>query len=170
MIVLEVLGQIVFWLTMLVGIIVIPFGLPGTFIIVLNTMAYGWITGFVEVGWQVVGLLFVIAVLAEVLEFVVGAASAARYGASRPGMAGALVGGFLGAILGTPVFPVLGTLLGAFAGAFVGSAAVEFFVSKDMEKSLRVGFGAFLGVLGGRLTKIAAGAAMVVMVAFRIIG
>ncbi|MFQ5823334.1 MAG: DUF456 domain-containing protein [bacterium] len=169
MFILEILGQIIFWIVMISGIVIIPFGIPGTFIIVGNTLIYGWLTNFAEVTWKFIGILFLISVLAEVVEFFMGAAAAAKYGASKPGMFGAIVGGFFGAIWLTPMFPLIGTILGAFIGAFSGATLFEYFGSKDMQKSLRAGFGAFLGSVGGKLTKIAAAVAMVVMVGFKIL-
>lgn len=153
---------------MLVGIIIIPFGVPGTFIIVANALVYGWFTNFAEVTWKFIGILLLISVLVEVVEFFMGAAAAAKYGASKLGMFGAIIGGLFGAIWLTPLSPIVGTIFGAFLGAFAGAALFEYFGSKDRQKALRAGFGAFLGSVGGKLTKIAAAVAMAVMVGFKI--
>jgi uncharacterized protein YqgC (DUF456 family) len=168
MIFLEILGQIFFWIVMIAGIVIIPFGIPGTFVIVGSALIYGWLTDFAEVTWKFIGILLLIAVFAEVVEFLLGAITAGKYGASKLGITGAIVGGFLGAIWGTPLMPILGTLLGAFAGAFAGAALFEYIGSKDVQKSLRAGFGAFLGSVGGKLFKVAAAVAMVVMVGFAV--
>ncbi len=168
MIILEILGHILFWIVMLGGILLIPFGLPGTFVIVANALILGWLTDFAEVTWKFLGLLLLIAVVMEVIEFFIGAATAGKYGASKLGMFGAIVGGFIGAIWGPGIVPLLGTLLGAFAGAFAGATLFEYINTKDLDKSLRVGFGAFLGTVGGKLTKIAVAVAMVVMVGFQV--
>lgn len=168
MFILEIFGQIAFWFFMFVGIVIIPFGIPGTFLIFGNALIYAWLTDFAEITWAFLGVLLLIAILVELIEFFLGAAAAGKYGASKTGMFGAIVGGILGAIWGTGVVPLIGTLLGAFAGAFAGAALFEYAVTKDPEKSIRVGFGAFLGSLGGKLTKIAAAVAMVVMVGVRI--
>jgi len=153
---------------MLAGIIIIPFGVPGTFLIAANALVYGWLNDFTGVTWKLVGILFLIAILLEVFEFVIGAAAAGKYGASKLGMVGAILGGFVGAIWGTGIMPLIGTLLGAFLGAFLGAALFEYISSKDPDKAIRVGFGAFLGTVGGKLAKIAAAIAMVVMVGFRV--
>lgn len=168
MVFVEIVGQIFFWLIMVASIIVIPFGIPGTFVILGNTLVYAWITDFVGVTWKFLGVLLVIAILAEAIEFVFGAAAAGKYGGSKLGMTGAIVGGFFGAVWGTPIIPPIGIIFGAFVGAFVGAALFDYVQSKDLQKSLRVGYGAFLGTLGGKLTKIVAAIAMAVMVGFRI--
>ena len=164
MIALEIAGQIIFWLVMVASVLIIPLGIPGTFIIVANALLYAWLTGFAELTWGLLGWLLLIALAVEGLEFALGVAAAGKFGGSRLAMAGAVLGGFFGAIWATPMVPVVGTLLGAFAGAFVGASAFEYFKSRDLDKSLRVGFGAFLGAVGGKLTKVAAAIAMVVMV------
>lgn len=168
MIGVEIAGHILFWLVMLVGIIIIPVGLPGTFVILLNALAFAFLTHFAEITWGALAWLLVIALVAEAIEFFVGAATTGKFGGSRPAMFGAILGGFFGAIWATPIFPILGTILGAFAGAFAGAALFEYFVTRDINKALRVGYGAFLGTLGGKLSKIAAAIAMVVLVGFRI--
>lgn len=165
---LEILGQVLFWLVMILAIFVIPFGLPGTFVIVGAALVYGLLTDFAAFSWKFVLVLLLISVVAEIVEFFLGAATAGKYGGSRPAMIGAIVGGFLGAIWGTPVLPPLGILLGAFVGAFLGAAALEYLTTRDVQRSVRVGYGAFLGSVGGRLTKIAAAIAMVVMVGFKV--
>ncbi len=168
MIFFEILGQITFWLVMLLGILVIPIGIPGTFIMVVDCLIYGWLTSFSEMTAGLLAVLFVIAVMTEAIEFFIGAATAGKYGASRQGMFGAIIGGFVGAIWMTPIMPIVGTIIGAFAGAFAGATLLEYAQTRDKEKALRVGFGAFLGTLGGKLTKIAAATAMAVIVGIRI--
>ncbi|MFQ5601796.1 MAG: DUF456 family protein [bacterium] len=169
MIILEILGYILFWFIMIAGIIIIPFGIPGTFLIVANVFVFGWLTDFTEITGGFIGILLTIAIAVEIIEFLLGAATAGKFGASRKGMFGAILGGFLGAIWATPLLPLIGTLIGAFVGAFAGAALLEYLGSSDLKKSLRAGFGAFLGAVGGKFTKIAAAVAMAVMVGFRLI-
>lgn len=166
--VLTFAGHLLFWLVMVAGVFIIPMGLPGTFLIVLNAFVFAVVTHFTQISWGFLGILFFIAVLLEGFEFLIGAATAGKYGASKKGMLGAIIGGFVGAVWGTPVMPVIGTLLGAFLGSFAGAALFEYLATRELEKSLHVGFGAFLGSVGGKLMKIAAAVAMVVMIGFRI--
>jgi uncharacterized protein YqgC (DUF456 family) len=168
MIILEILGHIFFWLVLVTGILIIPIGLPGTFLILGSALLFALATGFATISWGVLAVLLAIAVVAEVVEFVLGAAAAKRFGGSNTAMAGAIIGGFVGAVWATPFFPVVGTVIGAFAGCFAGAALFEYFGSGDLQKSIQVGTGAFLGAVGGKLTKIAAGCAMVVMIGYRI--
>lgn len=165
---IEIFAQILFWLVMIAGIVLIPFNIPGNFVIAANALIYAWATDFVVMSWGFIGVLFLIAVVVEVVEFFLGALTAGKYGSSKMGMIGSIIGGFLGAVWGTPILPPIGILLGAFVGAFVGAAVFEFFVSKNIKHSIRVGTGAFLGSAAGKLIKIAAAVAMVVMVGIKI--
>ncbi len=168
MILLEVLGHLTFWTVLIVSLLAIPVGLPGTFVIVLSAFIFGWITSFVSLTGGTIFTLLICAIIAEATEFFIGAATANKYGGSRYGMTGAIIGGFLGAIWMTPIFPILGTLLGAFAGAFGGATLFEYSHTKDWDASIKVGVGAFLGTLGGKLTKVAFGTGMLVMIGFAI--
>jgi uncharacterized protein YqgC (DUF456 family) len=168
MLALEIFGNVIFWLSLIAGLFIIPVGLPGTFLILGSAFVYALITGFYPLSWTVLAALLLIAVAAEIVEFFLGAAAARRFGGSKAAVAGAILGGIAGAIWATPLFPVLGTVAGAFVGCFAGATMFEYLSSHDFQKSMRVGTGAFLGALGGRLTKVAAGCAMVVMIGYHI--
>ena len=70
-------------------------------------------------------MLFVaagLAVLGEVLEFVLGTAGSRHAGGSQRGAALAIDGSLVGGIAGTALpVPIMGTLIGACLGAFAGS-------------------------------------------------
>jgi uncharacterized protein YqgC (DUF456 family) len=96
----------------------ILFGMPGIWLMVLAAVIVEWLQPEVSMFSQ--ATLYVsagLALLAEILEFLMGAAGARQAGGSRRGAALAIVGGVVGAILGTALpVPVLGTLIGACAG------------------------------------------------------
>ena len=165
---MAIAGMIVFWMIVLVGIAVIPFGIAGTFIIVGDVLVYGLITKFQSFSPSFVGLLLIIAVAVELIEAVLGAYMAKRFGGSRWAMVGAVLGGIGGAIIGTILVPVAGTLLGAFIGAFLGAMILEMLQTSDMSKALRAGMGAMFGTMGGKVTKIVAAIVMTVMIAMQI--
>ena len=165
---MEVVGLIAFWLFLLIGIIAIPFGLPGTFIIVVDAFLYGLITNFEKLSLSFIGILFAIAVVLEVIEALLGALMAKKFGGSKWGITGAIVGAFIGALIGTPIIPVLGTLAGAFCGAFIGATLLEWMHTSDLRHSLNVGLGAFFGFVGGKMTKIVIAVVMVIMIGIRV--
>lgn len=165
---MEIAGTILFWLVLLTGVAVIPFGVAGTFIIVADALIYGLFTGFERITLPFVGLLLAIALGIELIEELMSAFMAKRFGGSKWAMVGAFVGGFLGAVFGTSVTPVLGTLLGGFFGAFLGAMFLEWVHTSDLENAFKVGLGAFFGAVGGKVTKIVVAVIMVVMVGFRV--
>ena len=165
---MEIVGLIVFWLFLLIGIIAIPFGLAGTFIIVVDVFIYGLLTNFEKLTLPFIGILFAVAVVLEVIEALLGALMAKKFGGSKWGIAGAVVGAFFGALIGTPIVPVLGTLAGAFCGAFLGATLLEWVHTSDLHHSMNVGLGAFFGFVGGKMTKIVIAVVMVIMIGFRV--
>jgi uncharacterized protein len=160
--------MIFFWLILILGIVLIPFGIEGTFVIVADALVYGLLTGFERVTLLFLGLLLGIALLVELFEFVFGGILARKFGGSKWAVAGAIIGGFLGAVIGTSVMPVLGTFVCGFLGAFLGAFSVELFQSMNFENALKVGAGAFLGAVGGKMTKIIVAVVMVVMIGIKV--
>ena len=165
---MEVLGMIIFWIFLIVGVIIIPLGFGGTFLIVIDVLIYGLITRFSDISLPFVLTLLAIALGVELIELIFGAILAKKFGGSKWGMLGAILGGFIGALIGTPVMPVLGTLIGGFMGAFVGATLLEWIHTNKLNRGFRVGLGAFFGALGGKVTKLIAAIIMVILVMIRL--
>lgn len=170
------------WATLLLLINVCAWGstfvtLPGNWFIVAATALFAWLVHPPEgggIGWWTVGALVALAAIGEVIEFVAGAAGAAKQGGSRRGMvlaiAGSLVGSLAGSVLGTFIpIPVVGTLLGAIGGgaigAFGGAYAGESWKGKTSEERMAVSTAALVGRLFGTVGKLAVGVVMVVIAA-----
>ena len=163
---MELLIGIIFWIVLVGGIVLTLFGLPGTFIIASAALLYSLFTGYSEISWVLIFLLFAIAILLEFLEFSLSGYMANRFGGSKLSVFGAILGGLIGAIWGTAILPVIGTLIGAFIGAFGGAFIGEYFISRDFERALLSGIGAFLGAVGGKTMKTVTAVAMVVTIGF----
>ena len=88
-----------------------------------------------------------VTILMTMLDYVVLAAGAKKYGASKLSVWGSI----LGMLLGLFFFPPWGMLIGAFAGALAG----ELVVGKGGKKALRAGWGVFLGNMIGIVLKLA---------------
>lgn len=148
------------------GLFVNLLSLPGLWLMVGAHAGYAWLTGWnVHVGWPSVVALIAIAGVAEVVEFVAGAAGTKAAGGSKRGMMGAVVGGLLGALFLTflvPV-PILGTVVGVCAGTFLGALVVELMVGKEVGQSTRIGIGAAKGRFVGILAKSCFGVAILVV-------
>ncbi|MCX7982819.1 MAG: DUF456 family protein [Syntrophales bacterium] len=101
------------------------FGLPGVAIIFLIVLVYALFTEFAVLGVHTLILLFVLAVVAEIIDFSVGVTTSFYLGLSIHNFLAALIGSILGMTLFTPFLMGLGTLLGFFLGGFGGVAAAE---------------------------------------------
>src|SRR5947207_13048304 len=146
------------------GLFVNILGLPGLWVMVGGYVIYAWLTGWnIFVGWPSLVAIFVLAAVAELVEFFAGAAGSKAAGGRTRGMIGAVVGGFLGAIfLSVIPIPIVAQIIGACLGAFLGAAFMEY-TDKDAAHSLRVGFGAAKGRLAGILSKLAFGIVMLIV-------
>jgi uncharacterized protein len=126
------------------GLLLIPLGLPGLWVIVLGILSYGWLTNFQTLTAGLVALAVGLAVLGEAVEAWIGFRFAQRYGGSRRAGWGALAGGLIGAVVGVPV-PIIGSVIGGFVGAFAGAAAFEYTRARASQGAVRAGWGAVLG-------------------------
>jgi hypothetical protein len=147
------------------GLLLVPFGLPGLWVMVLGVIGYGWLTGFAAVGVATIVIVLSLAALGEIVEAWVGFRSARRYGGSRRAGWGALIGGLVGAVVGVPV-PVLGSVIGAFVGAFAGAALFEYTVARRAGTAVGAGWGAVVGRAIGAAVKVALGLAIAVVAIF----
>src|SRR6266513_274442 len=105
----------------ILGLVLVPLGLPGLWIMVAGVVGYGWLTAFRSVGVATIAIVLGLAFLGEVIEAWLGFRFARTFGGSRRSAWGALVGGIVGAVMGVPV-PVVGSVIGAFVGSFAGAA------------------------------------------------
>lgn len=128
----------------LAGLMLIPLGLPGLWVMVLGIVGFGAATDFRGIGLKTIAISTALAFVGEILEAWVGYHYSRRYGGSRRAGWGALIGGLVGAVVGVPV-PVVGSVIGSFAGAFLGAVILEYTASAHTAGAVRVGWGAILG-------------------------
>ncbi len=149
--------------------------LPGNWMIVGSTALFVLLAPGADnhaIEWTTVAMIATLAAVGEVIEFVAGAAGAAKQGASRRAMllalVGTVIGSLCGAVIGVPVplvGPILGALGGGALGAFLGAYFGETWKGKGPGESLSVGKGALIGRLWGAAGKLAIGVVMFVIVA-----
>jgi uncharacterized protein len=150
-----------------VGLLLVPFGLPGLWIIAAGVIAAGWLTGFGSLGAGVIATAVGLALVGDMAEWWLGYRFARRYGGSQRAAWGALIGGLVGAGVGVPV-PVVGSLVGAFAGSFVGAVLFEG-VAGEPSTAVRAGVGALLGRVAGTAAKVTLGLAIAVVGIFALV-
>jgi uncharacterized protein len=144
-----------------IGLLLIPFGLPGTWVILLGILGYGWLTEFQTLSVWFLVLMIALALLGEVFETWIGFRYAQKYGGSSRAGWGALVGGLVGAVVGVPI-PIIGSVIGGFVGAFVGAALFEYTRQRQSGVAAKAGWGAVLGRAAAAAVKIGLGVVMVV--------
>jgi uncharacterized protein len=140
----------------LAGLLLIPFGLPGLWVMVLGLLASGWLSHFASVGMPTIAIVIGLALLGEIVESWLGFRFARRYGGSSRAGWGALAGGLVGAVIGVPV-PIVGSVIGAFVGSFAGAALLEYGHSRRADVAVSAGWGAVVGRAAAAAAKIALG-------------
>lgn len=128
--------------------------IPGSPLIMAAALAYSWYTHFEVISVTTLLTLAVIMVLSFLVDYLSGLVGAKKYGASRWGVIGAFLGGILGLFFGLP-----GLLVGPFVGAFVAELAT----GKAPKEAMLIGWGSFIGVLGGGVVKTILAIAMVII-------
>jgi uncharacterized protein YqgC (DUF456 family) len=132
--------------------------------VLFATLFEWWLPGEFMYSWAVLYAAIGLAVLGEILEFVLGAAGARKAGGSKRAAALAIMGGLLGAVLGTPLpIPIVGTLIGACLGAFAGSLLGDLWAGRPLLRSVGAGRGAAVGRLWGTIAKMLVGAVIVIL-------
>jgi uncharacterized protein YqgC (DUF456 family) len=136
---------LVFGAVLLVSLLLIPLGLPGTWLMVGAAIGYDALVPGDPIGWVTIVATAVLAVIAEVFEFSLSARYTKKYGGSRRAGWGAIIGGIVGAIVGVPV-PIIGSVIGAFAGSFAGALVAEYTRRESTAgTATRVATGALIG-------------------------
>lgn len=127
--------------------------LPGTLFVLGGIVLGAWIDDFTRVGWVIVTLVSVLAVLAWVLDYVAGLLGAKKAGASRQAIIGAALGTVAGIFMG---------LVGVLFMPLVGAAIGEFVAQQDHRRAVKVGVATWLGIMAGLVSKV--------VIAFMMIG
>jgi uncharacterized protein YqgC (DUF456 family) len=153
----------------LAGLVLLPFGLPGLWVMVLGVLAYGWLTDFRTITTGLIILVLGLALAGEILEAWLGFRFARRYGGSSRAGWGALAGGLVGAAIGVPV-PLFGSVIGGFVGAFAGAALLEYTVARRSGPAAKAAWGAVLGRALAAAAKMALGVVITVATVFAALG
>ena len=148
------------FLLALVGVVLILAGLagvllpalPGAPLIFLGSVCLAWAEGFTRIGWLPLTAIGLLAVVSFVGDHAAGVLGARRAGASRWGLAGAVIGLLLGLPLGLP---------GIVFGPAIGATALEYVKDPDMRRAAKAGAGVLVGFLIGTALKYALAATMI---------
>jgi uncharacterized protein YqgC (DUF456 family) len=144
------MGDTLLWIVCTVLIVaglagtVLP-ALPGTLFVLGGIVLGAWIDDFTRVGWGVVSVVTVLAVLAWVLDYVAGLLGARKAGASKQAILGAALGTVAGLFMG---------LVGVLFMPLVGAAVGEYLARKEGRNAVKVGVATWLGIMAGLVAKV----------------
>jgi uncharacterized protein YqgC (DUF456 family) len=156
-------------IVLLIGLLLIPFGLPGLWLMVGAALVFSYLVPAGRApGVTTLIVITLLALAAEVIEFVLGGRYARKYGGSRRAGWGAILGGLVGAVVGVPV-PLIGSMIGAFIGAFAGALIAELSYGTTMGAASRVAKGALIGRAVAVAVKVAIGVVLIVWIVFALI-
>jgi hypothetical protein len=141
---------------LLLALLMIPVGLPGTWMMILAGIAHSYLVPGSDIGAVTIIGTLMIALLAELLDFTVSARYTRKYGGSKRGAWGAIAGGLVGAVVGVPV-PVIGSVIGAIAGSFAGALVAEYTRGAGHGEAARSATGAAIGRAAAMGLKAGAG-------------
>lgn len=152
-------------IVLIASLIMIPFGLPGLWVMLAAAVVYAFTGSGAAISTFTLIMIGILAVIAEVIEYVLSAKYVRIYGGSRRGAWGAIIGGTIGAIMGVPI-PIIGSLVGAFAGSFAGALIAELGGGAGKRDASRAAFGALVGRAVAAAMKVAFGLAIAVWIFF----
>jgi uncharacterized protein YqgC (DUF456 family) len=153
---MDVLGWIIIAVLFAVGMAgaIFPI-LPGALAIYAAFFVYGWFFTFKPFGFWFWSFQTVIVVVLFAADYIVNAWGVKMYGGSRA----SVIGSTIGILIGPFVIPAFGLIIGPFAGAVFG----ELIHGTPMDRSLKVGWGALVGLFSSMVVKIILQTAMIVI-------
>ena len=119
--------------------------IPGTPLILIVAILHKLYFGGAGAGWIVLILLLLITALALVMDYLATVYGAKQLGATKKGMAGAIVGGIVGLFFNLP---------GILLGPFIGAAMFEMMGGREFKPAMKAGLGATLGLFAGAIGKL----------------
>lgn len=149
---LSVIGG--FTLFGLLSILLTIIGLPGIWFMIVAVLGLKWWHDD-WFSWWIIGGAISLALAAEAIELIAGAAGSNKAGGSRKAALGAVIGGIFGAIAGAAFPPIIGAVIWGTVGAGLGAILGELKSGRDWKATLTVGGAAATGKLIGTLAKTA---------------
>jgi len=150
---LEVLLFVVVLIVMIIGLagVILPV-LPGIPLIFGATVLYGILTRFEQINLQLILIFAGMTVIGLVIDYLANYFSVRKMGGGRAGAIGAVIGLMVGIWFGLIWIIILPFLL---------AVAFELIAGKQGKQAITSGFGAFVGLLFGGLTRFIIGCVMI---------
>lgn len=140
----------------LVGLLfaVVPV-LPGSLVVWLGILAWAEADGFHAIGWPLLAVLGLIAIIAVGADISVTTAITRKSGGSWKAVVGAIIGGLAGGALLSAPLPFIGTIIGGIAGSVLGVIIVEYLRRQDLRLAVKAGGGFLVGYLASTALRLA---------------
>jgi uncharacterized protein len=153
---LEIAGWIIVIVLFAVGLAgaIFPI-LPGALAIYAAFFIYGFFISFEPFGFWFWTIQTLIVAALFIADYAVNAWGVKKYGGSRA----SVIGSTIGIIIGPFVIPAFGLILGPLLGAVIG----ELLAGTNLNQSLKVGFGAVVGLFSSMAVKVVLQVAMIVL-------
>jgi uncharacterized protein YqgC (DUF456 family) len=149
---LEILLFVVVLIIMIVGLagVILPV-LPGIPLIFGAAVLYGILTGFEEISLHLILIFAGLTVFGLLIDYLANYFSVRKMGGGRAGAIGAVIGLMIGIWFGVVWIIIL---------PFMLAVVFELVAGKQTRQALTAGFGAFVGLLFGGLTRFVVGCVM----------
>lgn len=126
--------------------------IPGAPLIFLGLLVAAWTEDFAHVGFWIIIVLALLALLTLGVDLWAAMFGAQKFGASKYAAIGAALGAVAGLFVG---------LAGVIFGPFIGAVAGEILARKNFKQAARSGLGASIGLILGAALKLALAFAMI---------
>jgi len=146
-------GLAIFILILFAGIFLNLFGLPGNLVIFFDVLFYAIFTGFDRIDWKILLFLFIIAITAETIDFLLDMSGGLKPINVKKSLLAAAIGAITGVLILTPLFWGPGIWIGFFLGGFTGILIVEFLRQYKLKKPFRATHRAIFTMIGRKLAK-----------------
>ena len=153
---LSVVLHLIAGLTVAIGLLGIALpALPGVPLVFVGLLIAAWADGFAHVGAGMMTVIGLIAALSVVADLASTALGASRFGATRSGVAGAIIGSVIALLTGQIWLVLIAPLFGAILG--------EYLSNRDPKKAVRAGVGALVGMILAGAAKYALAITMIAL-------
>jgi len=150
---LDILLYVLVGALFVLGVIISLFNLPGIWAVFIGILIFAKSTNFEVISSNTLWVLVIISLFITFIDNITMPIGAKKFGASKWGMAGALIGGFVGMLVGN----IIGLLVGPLMGAIIFELT---FAKKDTATALKAGIGALIGFITSIVIKFGGVVAM----------
>jgi hypothetical protein len=161
---IDILIWIFFGSVIIVALPLQLLGLPGTWLLAADALLFRWLMGPDLIDYRNVLVLFIMALVAEGLEFMAAVKGVGSGPPIKGAVAASILGAIAGGVIGAPVFFGLGAIPGMALGAWLGVFLVALIHGVPPGTASAAAFGAMIGRLKGTAFKMIVAVAMVAMI------